>query len=395
MKAAILLVGVFVIVSPPALAAGEWSGFVGLEYRGFNHAPLLPEQHRNYFSLAAQPEYRAQWDNGRQGVTFVPFARASQYDNERTHADIRELTWFKTGDGYEWRVGIRKVFWGVVESQHLVDIINQTDLVENIDTEDKLGQPMVNLALIRDWGTLDLFVLPGFRERTFPGVEGRLRTNPRVDTKEAMYESAAERGRVDLAARWSKSLGAFDVGVSQFNGTSREPRLVPRISPTGVVLIPFYEVISQTGLDVQATLGAWLWKLEAIRRSGQSPSFTAATGGFEYSFTGVFGSGIDLGVLAEFLYDDRGTRAPTPFQKDVLVGARLGFNDAQSSEILVGVIADRDSDARFYNLEASRRIGDQWKLSVEARAFADIPHGDPLFGFRRDDYLQLELARYF
>jgi len=54
-------------------------------------------------------------------------------------------------------------FWGVTEFQHLVDIINQTDLVENIDTEDKLGQPMINLALINDWGTVDLFIMPYFR----------------------------------------------------------------------------------------------------------------------------------------------------------------------------------------------------------------------------------------
>ena len=35
---------------------------------------------------------------------------------------------------------------------------NQTDGVEDIDSEDKLGQPMVNLTLERDWGALDLYV---------------------------------------------------------------------------------------------------------------------------------------------------------------------------------------------------------------------------------------------
>ena len=36
------------------------------------------------------------------------------------------------------------------------------DLVENIDTEDKLGQPMLNLAFIQDSGTVDFFVMPYF-----------------------------------------------------------------------------------------------------------------------------------------------------------------------------------------------------------------------------------------
>ena len=52
----------------------------------------------------------------------------------------------------KFRVGVGKVFWGVTESQHLVDIINQTDLVENIDTEDKLGQPMLETTWLQNWG---------------------------------------------------------------------------------------------------------------------------------------------------------------------------------------------------------------------------------------------------
>ena len=44
----------------------------------------------------------------------------------------------------------------------------------NPDGEDKLSQPMVNLALIRDWGAPDFFLLPYFRGRIFPGVKGKL-----------------------------------------------------------------------------------------------------------------------------------------------------------------------------------------------------------------------------
>lgn len=379
----------------PAVA-GEWSGHVGVEYRGFAHAPLDPAQHRNYFSISAQPEFRHKWDGGAQSITFVPFARASQYDDERSHADIRELAWIKVGAAHEWRVGVRKVFWGVTESQHLVDIINQTDLVENPDAEEKLGQPMVNLALIRDWGTLDLYALTGFRERTFPGREGRLRTIPPVDADRAQYESSRERERVDLAARWHVSRGDWEIGVTQFAGTAREPRFVPALDDDGApVLIPYYDLIHQTGLDVQATHGAWLWKLEAIRRSGQGPRFAAATAGFEYTLAGAFGSGMDLGLLAEYLYDDRGDIAPTPFQDDVFLGLRLGFNDERSSEALLGAIIDRESHARLLSLEASRRIGRSSKLIVEARAFAAVPETDPLYSQRRDDYVQIELAHYF
>ena len=102
---------------------------------------------------------------------------------------MRELLYQRVFDQAELRVGIGRVFWGVTESYKLVDVINQTDLVENVDREDKLGQPLVNLTFVRDWGALDLYVLPGFRERTYPGREGRLRSEPLVDTNRATYES--------------------------------------------------------------------------------------------------------------------------------------------------------------------------------------------------------------
>ncbi|MBI3897743.1 MAG: hypothetical protein HY308_05520 [Gammaproteobacteria bacterium] len=377
-------------------AAADWSGSVALEYRGFTQTPLDDEQHRHYFSVAAQPEYVYALPDSKDQLRFVPFVRVDQYDSERSHADIRELSWTQVGDSHEWRIGIGKVFWGVTESQHLVDIVNQTDLVENSDGEDKLGQPMVNLALIRDWGTVDLFVLPYFRERTFAGAEGRLRWQPRVDTEQAVYESSRGRDHVDYAARWAKSWSGIDLGLSYFSGTSRDPRLTLGSDAGGnLVLVPHYELIHQAGLDLAAVQGAWLWKLEAIYRSGIDPAYFASTAGFEYTLSGAFDSGVDLGLLAEYLYDDRGDDSPSPFQDDAFAGVRLAFNDAASSELLFGIVQDLTSQARMFNLEASRRLGDQWKLSVEARAVAAAPADDPVFPIRRDDYVQLELARYF
>ncbi len=376
--------------------AGVWSGFTALAYTGYAHTPLYADQQRGNFSAALQPEYRHRRENSKDEFTFIPFVRLDQQDRERSHGDIRELAWVKVDETYEWRVGVRKVFWGVTESQHLVDIVNQTDLVENIDAEAKLGQPMVNFSAIRSWGMFDIFILPYFRERTFPGRNGRLRPELVVDTDQATYESSRGRRHVDYALRWSKSFSGVDIGVSRFYGTSRDPRLLLGSNGAGTpVLIPRYDLIHQTGVDVALTAGSWLWKLEAIHRSGPSASYTASTTGFEYTFSNVFNSAIDLGVLAEYLYDERGHTATTPFQDDIFAGLRLAFNDAQSSELLVGTIQDRRSHARFFNVETSRRLGSLWKLSLQARAFTHIPVNDPLFGMRQDDYLQIELARYF
>jgi hypothetical protein len=377
-------------------SANEWSGFAALEYRGFAHAPLYAEQHQSNYSALLQPEYRYRPENSKDTFTFIPFARLDQHDAERSHADIRELAWVNVHDDYEWRLGIRKVFWGVAESQHLVDIINQTDLVENFDAKSKLGQPMVNLALINTWGTLDLFALPYFRERTFLGTASRLRSEPIVASDLAVYQAEQGRHHLDYAAHWSKSFGDFDLGLSHFVGNSREPRLLPGINGSGApVLIPYYDLIHQTGVEFTAPTGSWLWKLEAIHRTGQATAYTASTAGVEYTYSALFGSSADLGVLFEYLYDDRGAAALSPFQDDVMLGVRLALNDTQSSDLLFTLIQDRHSTAHMFNLEANRRLGSNWKLTLQARAFAGIPSVDPLYSMRQDSYMELLLARYF
>ena len=89
-------------------------------------------------------------------------------------------------------------------------------------------------------------------------------------------------------------------------------RLLPTVNRSdALVLAPFYDIINQTSIDLQATKGNMLWKLEALHRSGQGETYNALAGGFEYTFVGIFDSAIDLGVLGEYHYDDRGESAAT------------------------------------------------------------------------------------
>ncbi len=138
-----------------------------------------------------------------------------------------------------------------------------------------------------------------------------------------------------------------------------------------------------------------LWKLEALHRSGQGETYNALAGGFEYTFVGIFETALDLGVLGEYHYDDRDEDAPTIFDDDIGMGARLAFNDTQSSEALIGLIVDRDTGGKFFNIEASRRIGDSWMLELEGRFLFDIARSDPALSFNRDDYIELFMSYHF
>jgi hypothetical protein len=396
----ILVAAVALVASPAIAAAGEvdLSGFASAEVRIFQHAPAHAGQHEARLapSLAIQPELR--YDLGVDDrLTAIPFVRWDARDEERTHADLRELNWAHLDDEWDLRAGIDRVFWGVTESRHLVDIINQTDLVEDPDGEDKLGQPMVSFGLQRDWGNLNLFVMPLFRERTFPGPDGRLRPALPVDGDRAVFVGDASRHHLDLALRYSTVIGDWDIGLSHFHGVGREPSLVPGTNADGeLVLIPVYEIIDQTGLDVQATKGAWLWKLEAIARSGQGDAFGAFVGGFEYTIYDIAESGIDLGLLAEYQYDGRDAGAPpTLHDNDLFLGLRLGFNDVNDSSLLAALLVDHKTGARYARLEAETRISDFWTLDIEALAAGDLPPADPGYSLRRDNHLLVRMTRYF
>ena len=115
----------------------------------------------------------------------------------------------------------------------------------------------------------------------------------------------------------------------------------------------------------------------------------------QYTLFGILDTDADLGLIAEYLYDDRDVQASTPFEDDLFLGIRLALNDVQSTEILAGIITDLGGNGRFFNLEASRRLGDAWKLALEARVFSNIEAHDPLFTLQQDDYLHAELSWYF
>ena len=233
-------------------AAGEvkLSGSVGTELRVFPQDPQFPGQLAGaQASAIINPEVAWESEDGRHYAEVELFLRLDNRDDERTHGDLRTAYYEYIGDSFELLVGINTVFWGVTESRHLVNVVNQIDAVEDIDEEDYLGEPMISLTTQQQWGRLSLMVLPGFRERSFAGIDGRLRGPLTVDDDRATYDSSLEEASTDVALRYEHFVGDFDIGASYFYGTGREPRLLPGPDPTR--LVPHYDQIHQLGLDVQ------------------------------------------------------------------------------------------------------------------------------------------------
>ena len=374
----------------------EMKGDIALEGFWFSDNGVSSMQNNQAVSVAGNVEFFHDITDN-MSFTLEGFYRLDSEDTERSHGDLRLAELLYYTNSWEVSAGFGHVFWGATEFVHLVDIINQTDMVEYIDGEEKLGQPMLHLTIPRDWGVMEAFVMPWFRERTFHGLEGRFRAPLYVDTDKAQYESSNKEHHTDLAVRYSTTVQDADIGLYHFTGTSREPVLQLAIQDDhSPVLIPYYEQIGQTGLDIQMSAGEWLLKGEALYRTGQGRDFFATTFGFEYTFSSLGSSLMDLGLIGEYVYDDRDQAwMPTLFDNDIMAGVRLAVNDLDDTTVLAGIMYDLENGSTLVTLEAGRRIGEDLRINLEAGLFCDIADHDPAYILAKDDYLRMEVVWYW
>lgn len=430
LKLALIISGLFCITH--AQAAGKLDLELGYESTVFFEEGQRPDdrplKQQTNNSFTAELEYYHSWADDSQSFTFTPFYRYDETDDERTHGDIREMIWHQVADSYELKVGIGKVFWGVTESAHLVDIVNQTDSVEAIDGEDKLGQPMVQLLLEEDWGNLDVFILPYHSERTFAGPNARLSGG--FEMADAVYEADDEESNVDVALRWSHYWDELEYSLSYFHGTSREPTLGIKVnSDRSLEGLPYYPLIEQYGIELQYLYEDWTWKLEGIYRKGMPeqnvnvngqnvgiyeqeaiPFFSipasttigdekdyyATVAGFEYTQVGIFESRVDLGWVVEHLYDSRDEKAAiTASEHDVLLATRWVANDADDSELLAGIFYDYEYEDYSLSLEGNTRILDNISVELEGRFFMIEDEENSQYGFRNEDFVKLSLTYFY
>lgn len=433
---------------PLCAGAGEFGGKAALEARHFYESAEFGDG----YSAALTLNFNQALPGAKTQLAGELFARRDSADRERSHADVRELFYEVIGEDYELRLGNRRVFWGVTEGRHLVDVINQSDFVEDLSNDSKLGQPMLSYNAIGAFGSAEFFLMPYQRERTYPGPRGHPRLPFPVAEDEARYESARGRHHLDTALRYRNSFGALDLGIAWFDGTAREPDILPclrrgsgfqgteerancdlfaaaaaeapqspfpeeltpflqalGLAPSdeevaaeitqrvldNLVLVPAYPRLRQLSLDALWVLDAWALKLEALRRERSGRASTAAVVGFEYTLGDVLGRGWDLGLIAEYLYDQRVDLVSSRYDHDWFLGTRLGFNDVAGTQILAGGIVDRSGDESAWQIEASGRLSDDFKLLGKWRGFSGRS-GNPYLDFLEDeDLLQLTLEWYF
>ncbi len=385
-------------------------------------------------SIAFEPHFQYSAPGGDDFFVFKGFARYDPEDSERSVGDLREAYWLHEGGNWDLVTGVNQVFWGVVESNNIVDIINQKDLAQDILGDEKLGQPMINANLMNDWGEFSLFALPLFRPRTHADEDGRLRGFFPIDDHRNSFDGSNDEWRVDFAGRYENSFGPVDVGLSHFYGLSREPisRVVFNTGVPGLgatvngmlatpagqaalvaactpictapltsgqfVIAQHYDRINQSGIDLSAVLGQWQFKFEGVIINGHADNTVlAGVAGVEYTFFDAIGTDGELGLLAELSLDDRDQgRAPQiDNEHDIFVGTRFDLNDADNLQIRSGVSVDLKTAETAITFEGSRRIFENVTGEVEGQFFLNSEPGGLIDSIRRDDNLTVRFSYYF
>ena len=378
----------------------ELVGESGYSYRFFTEKPAYDGQSSKNFSMYIEPELFYEWDRDLS-FTFRPFTRYDKVDHRRTHTDIREAVLKYIRDDWEIGLGIDRIFWGVTESKNLVDIINQTDSVENPSGEEKLGQPIISYTKVSRLGYFDIFYLPYFRAGNSPGRQGRLRTDPIVKYEDPIFTGGAGKWSPDGAVRWSNNFDGYDLSFHFFRGNGREASVNPKIQNGELVYVAGYERISQLGATGTYSNGPWLFKVESLHRRGQNnavnirKSFTSYILGLERTYTRIVGEMGDLTLFGEYISDNRRINSPETLENDIFIAARVSLNDTHNSEFFLASTRDLGGEGNTLTMDYSRRLMESVKINIAGNIYWSSVPGNPTYSLRRDNFFELNLTKFF
>lgn len=356
-------------------------------------------------------------------------AKADPYDSGRNRLNIEEAQWQWRADPWRVRLGAELVNWTATEAFHPADVINARDLDSDLENFDKLGEPMALVEYASGGGSVWQFMaMPWYTQTRFAPPASRVSFVPPgidLDGRARRFDGDGQWRRSNVgpqfALRWQRSIGSGDYSLHYVAQMDRLQPLAAWSLADGRSVAVFQSARQFGGTWQQAFESGWLLKLEAAHRRFARPADPqAAASAAGLTFAGApfpdrnhtavalgleYTRAIGLGD-STFLFEVQtiaGVSRPlattlSPFQRDVLIGYRLGLANAASGEWLAYAIVDLDHPGeRLWNLSYQQRIGEHYTLELGVRLF-DAAVNSPdsgLAALRQADHLRLNVTRYF
>ena len=193
----------------------------------------------------------------------------------------------------------------------------------------------------------------------------------------------------------------------------------------------YYEQQQQLGLEFQYLYEDWIFKLESTHQIVDTGNYSEAAVGFEFTFSDLSPWGQDIGVLVEYLWNDRGdvmlgqfsidadpafvnNTDPSipaikdailgvstagdllsPMQNDIFFATRFALNDIAGTEFIAGIIVDLDDNTTSMTFEGSTRIGDDVRVTANVYFFNNVHKENPFKPIENDDLVELKAEWFF
>ena len=133
---------------------------LGFDYRIFpEKSTRYPNDQNSQFSGYLKPELELFPSDSNLEYKFSGLLRNDSSDDARDYFEIKELFVQYVDDNFDLTIGSIQNFWGVTESAHIVDIINQKDFREDLDGEEKLGQQSIRFSRYFDTDLFSFYIM--------------------------------------------------------------------------------------------------------------------------------------------------------------------------------------------------------------------------------------------
>jgi len=425
---------VLVAITTSSTARAEWTvdsrGEMGLETRVFTPDDDSGTQDQN---VAAAARLQVDAKEGPFRLRFRGFVRHDETDRGRSAAFPEEAWAQWRGDRFSLTVGWDMVTWTATEAFHPADVINSRYFDSNVEGFEKIGEPLAQLRMKLGQGAVSAYFMPFFTSPIFPSPRSRLSfTGPGVPFGKSLWlnrdgEISDGRWGAQWAANVQQTVGDADISVHVLQNQDRYNPVVG-IDPTQGKLRPLFAPLTQVGGTYQQVVEGVILKAELAYRmfadptTGPSANFVAlderqlsesrdhgaVAVGLEYAVSLENGWESTFIVEGQTIFaEGKGWRGNERirhqlnlFQRDLMGGIRLAFQDVADSALLLFAIVDLESPEQvFGNLAYTRRIGEEWSLKTGIRFF-NLPPKDPRnpVGFERwhqANQLSLTLMRHF
>lgn len=431
------LVVLSLFVSVGSYAQDEYSGQgeVALEFRQFekDQSELTEDTNISVFSRLEQRYKSDPFEH-----VFRGYARVDKKDQNRAFVALEDA-YFSSYLLEEYKVlaGYKLFNWTATEAFHPADVINSRNFDSNLENLEKKGELTLEFEAPFFDGVLQFYYFPRFEEPEYPGEQSRLSSVKleRSVVVDGVDTTTNEYWTNQFAIRMTQSLFDADISIHYLNhidrnmpmvGTTNYTTILGNLQPLTSQVTPYYYRKSQIGGTYQQVFGDLIVKFEFANRTfeqdktiltAKSATLKAANAGnYEAKFIenhteAAFGleyvlslpGGVDANLFFEgngiFGVEEQERIDRSTFQRDIMLGFRIAFNDVMGTEIYTTLITDIERDNEYLlNAKISRRLSDNWKFEgglrvIEAPQKGVIKEGlEVLDG---DSYVFTNLTRYF